>query len=175
MDAQQLETERLRWNKYSLSYRKRLLEGARCLEKFVIGCGFPGRIISLGKPDEVDEVLDSFVQKMYSLKHRSALRIAKHAILFVQILRPRLRKALQTSWSSLKSWEEQEPYSFRPPLPLALLAAMVCKSNLMGMQEDTAEQRRMWFTFTALILVSFFWLAETGRIALAYCWTSRCA
>ena len=109
-------------------------------------------------------MLDSFVQKMHSLKHRSALRIAKHAILFVQILRPRLRKTLQASWSSLKSWEEQEPYSFRPPLPLALLAAMVCKSNLMGMQEDSAEQRRMWFTFTALILVSFFSLLRPGEL-----------
>lgn len=71
--------EKLKWGKYSLTYRKRLLEGSRALTTFL------AEVVTKGKSKRVDDVLEHFVKSMHSSPERSSFRIAKHAVLTVQI------------------------------------------------------------------------------------------
>ena len=82
----------------------------------------------------------------------------------MQIMRPRLRRSLQSTWEALKSWEESQPASFRAPMPLALLAAMVCSSRIRADSCASDRERVLWFTFSALLFVGFFGLLRPGEL-----------
>lgn len=158
-----LAAEKLRWGKYSAIYQRRLLEGGRSLEAFLHEAGLDWTIIKREKARRVDEILEQYIRQMHSKDKRSSLRLAKHAVLMVQISRPRLRKSLQTAWNSIKAWEEQRPSSFRPPLPIPLLAAMVCKARIFA-QSSQGPERVLWHVFATLLMVGFFGMLRPGEI-----------
>eukprot|EP00438_Fugacium_kawagutii_P028079 Skav223928 [mRNA] locus=scaffold2593:382825:387213:+ [translate_table: standard] len=155
---------KLRWNKYSKPYQRRLLEGAETLKQFLHSSGVSGSVLLEGKSKQVDEVLEQFVRAQHASGKKSALRQAKHAVLMIQIMRPRLRRSLQSTWEVLKSWEESQPSSFRAPMPLPLLAAMVCSARIRAERSDTTAERQVWFTFSTLLLVGFFGLLRPGEL-----------
>eukprot|EP00438_Fugacium_kawagutii_P014675 Skav232096 [mRNA] locus=scaffold2353:89080:90360:+ [translate_table: standard] len=156
--------EKLRWDKYSPTYRKRLLEGLRELEGFLSEASLTMELIVKEKSRTVDEVLEQFVRHLHSKSLPSGLRVAKHAVLAVQIMRPRLRKKLQSIWEALKSWEEQKPSSFRPPVPLPLLLTIVCRAMLFSENAETHEDAQCWRIFGALTLIGFFGLLRPGEL-----------
>jgi hypothetical protein len=158
-----LAAEKLRWGKYSAIYQRRLIEGGRSLEAFLHEAGLDWTIIKREKAKRVDEILEQYIKQMHSEDKRSSLRLAKHAVLMVQIARPRLRKSLQTAWNSIKSWEEQRPSNFRPPLPIPLLVAMVCKARIFA-QKSRGPEGVLWHTFATLMMVGFFGLLRPGEI-----------
>lgn len=155
---------KLRWSKYSSAYRARLLEGAKVLKAFLEDHGEPWSLVSTGSSLAVDDALENFVRHMHESKQRSALRLAKHAVLFVQIVRPRLKRTLKSSWNSLRCWEEERPGQFRPPLPLVLLAAILCQARIRSHDADTNHVKNLWLRFTVLVAVGFFGLLRPGEL-----------
>ena len=95
---------------------------------------------------------------------RACVRVAKHAILYVQAARPRLRKTLKSAWAVLRAWEEHVPGSFRPPLPLTLLAAMTCQSRLQAARDDSRSSSSIWHVFGTLLNVGYFALLRPGEL-----------
>ena len=116
------------------------------------------------KTKVVDSALEQFVKSMRESGRTSALRIAKHAILYVQAARPRLLKTLKSAWAVLRAWEEQMPGSFRPPLPFTLLAAMTCQSRLQAARDDSCSSRSIWHVFGTLLNVGYFALLRPGEL-----------
>ena len=163
-DVNSLRVAGLRWNKYSGAYRTRLVEGGRELHRFLHQSGVDPCYISKGKSGSVDELLNLFLREMIRKDSAKSFLLAKHAILFVQICRPRLKGKLQASWSSLKAWEEQRPSSFRAPLPLPLLVALICAANRRGMREEKKENSRLWWIFTALVMAGYFGMLRPGEL-----------
>eukprot|EP00438_Fugacium_kawagutii_P015492 Skav232953 [mRNA] locus=scaffold1860:174681:176460:+ [translate_table: standard] len=156
--------ERLRWGKYSRAYRKRLWEGCQSLQAFLSEAGLNTGVIMNEKSKIADEVLEQFVKYMREQEEASSLRIAKHAVLAVQVMRPRLKKHLQLTWNTLKAWEEQTPSSFRAPLPLALLLAVVCRAMLFSERASDHREELQWKVLGALTLLGFFGLLRPGEL-----------
>lgn len=148
---------RLKWNKFSPAYRQRLAEGGVALDSFLRRGGSKLDNLEKAHPQVVDDVLESFVREMHGLRRSSSLRIAKHGVLFMQCLRPRLKRNLNATWNAIQSWEEQKPSGFRPPMPLALLAALVCKASLMATASD-GRMQELWYRLSALLTVGFYGL-----------------
>lgn len=93
---------RLRWSKYSSAYQARLLEGGRALRSFWQDRGISWRTIQKAGSRLTDEILEEFVRQKHSEKMRGNLRIAKHGVLWMQIVKPRLRRCLQGAWNALE-------------------------------------------------------------------------
>lgn len=159
-----LGVERLRWGKYSPAYRKRLLEGCSAFSTFLAEAGVGLEAVLQQKSSTVDEIMEQFIRTMHDSSKKSSLRVAKHALLTLQILRPRLRRKMQASWNAVKSWEEQQPVSFRAPLPLALLMAIVCKALLLSEQCNSEKEAQLWRALSTLLLVGFFGLLRPGEL-----------
>lgn len=159
-----LGADRLRWGKYSSAYRGRLSEGGKALQTFLAEAGISWDSFSREKSRVVDELLEQFVKTKHSQRSRSSLRLAKHAVLAVQIIRPRLRHRLQAAWNAIKSWEEQRPSNFRAPVPLTLLMTIVCRAMLLSEEADRSAEVHRWRSFGALVLVGFFGLLRPGEL-----------
>ncbi|CAL1130725.1 unnamed protein product [Cladocopium goreaui] len=154
---------KLRWSKFSGAYRQRLTEGGLALDLFLRRHKAPWRLVETESSQTVDELLESFVKDMHALGKSSSLRVAKHAVLFVQCIRPRLKRHLGATWSAIRSWEEQKPSGFRPPLPVALLAALVCQARKFA-EKEVDRQRDLWFRLSALLMLGFFGLLRPGEM-----------
>ena len=61
-------------------------------------------------------------------------------------------------------FEEQVPVSFRPPLPLTLLAAMTCQSRLQAARDDSRSSSSIWHVFGTLLNVGYFALLRPGEL-----------
>ena len=113
-----MDSGHLRLGRYSLPYRARLIEGASHLKKFLDKNDTRLKQLLGDPPDLVDQQLEKYVVASHShKKHGKALRVVKHAVLFVQVLRPELKRNLKRTWENLKSWEETVPSNLRTPLP----------------------------------------------------------
>ena len=55
----------LRVGRYSISYRRRLLQGAKLIGDFLKTNGLTWKLILKGKPTEVDVLLDSFLSQYH--------------------------------------------------------------------------------------------------------------
>ena len=155
---------KLRWGRYSLAYRKRLLEGNRSLEGFLTKHDIQLAVVHTGSSKQVDGLLERFVQEMHTKGKKSNLRKAKHAVLFIQICRPRLRNRLQQTWTALKAWEEQTSSQLRSPLPAALLVAILCQARRSGWNSPSEKNQVEWYAFAALIGLGFFGLLRPGEL-----------
>ena len=122
------------------------------------------QLVTSAKSKVVDSALEQFVKSMRESGRTTALRIAKHAILYVQAARPRLRRTLKSAGAVLRAWEEQVPGSFRPPLPLTLLAAMTCQSRLQAARDDSRSSSSIWHVFGTLLNVGYFALLRPGEL-----------
>ena len=122
-----------------------------------------GQVWPFGKAKKGNGILDQYMRHMHNDNKKSSFRLAKHAVLMVQIARPRLRKCPQTACRSFKPWEEQKPSNFRPPLPGPLLIAMVCKSRLFA-EGCQGRDRVLWHVFATLMMVGFFGLLTPGEM-----------
>ena len=156
----QLGNGKLRWGKYSASYRARLLEAARVLMVFMTDHGHGWELIASGRSREVDAVLEEFIRSMHASGEKSSLRIAKHAILYVQAARPRLKKTLKAAWNAVRTWEEQTPTKFRAPLPLSLLVALTCQSRVQSCSGKKGTQA----SHSGLLNVGYFALLRPGEL-----------
>lgn len=159
-----LDAERLRWGKYSAQYRKRLLESGRALHSYLHQRRLNWNLIQSGKSKTVDDLLVQLTRDLHEAGLKSGLRIAKHAILLVQILRPRLRRGLQGAWEAVKSWEELSPSHFRPPVPLPVLACLTCKARIIAEQAKSQADHRLWLLFSAFLLIGFYGLLRPGEM-----------
>eukprot|EP00438_Fugacium_kawagutii_P002055 Skav212336 [mRNA] locus=scaffold1488:19301:20410:+ [translate_table: standard] len=155
---------KLRWGRYSASYRARLLEAAKVLMLFLSDHGYGWDLISAGRSRDVDAALEAFVRNMHECGKASSLRIAKHAILYVQAARPRLKKTLKSAWNSIRIWEEQTPSSFRAPLPLSLLVALTCQCRAQAAREEKKGVKSLWLIFSVLINLGYFALLRPGEL-----------
>lgn len=159
-----LGVEKLRWGKYSLAYKKRLLEGCRRLHEYLLSAGLSWNVILKHKASVVDGIVEQYIRAMHEHSDKSSLRVAKHGLLAVQIMRPRLHRKLQASWNAIKAWEELQPSSFRPPLPLTLLMAMVCRAMLNSENCESRKEGELWKAFGAMLLTGFFGLLRPGEL-----------
>ena len=155
---------KLRWEKYSPAYRARLAEAGLALQKHLSACGLHPSLLMSQSAEAVDEILETFIARLNSNSCSRSLRIAKHALLFVQLCRPRLKKQLQNSWSLIHAWEEQHPGSYRPPLPIPLLVCMICKARALGLRCGSESERELWWTFATMLAVGFFGLLRPGEL-----------
>ena len=157
---------RIRLHRYSHAYRSRLLEAGKDLCHFLKKLGLHSDSLFRLPTSELDGLLEQFV----NLKHgqrktsKSALRIAKHSILFVQVLRPRTRHRLKSAWSCLKAWEETQPSRLRSPLPVGLLIGMCCRARLVAAETVTEPMKNKWYIFSALLGAGFFGLLRPGEL-----------
>ena len=163
---------KLRWGRFSPVYRSRLLDGGQMLGQFLHAHGMKWERIKEGRSNSVDETLDSFVRFMHGLGRRSSLMKAKHAVLFVQTVRPRLHGLLKSTWNTLRSWEEMSPAGFRSPMPLPLLAALLCQSRIIAVRTEDSVEKKLWFIFAGLVAVSFFGMLRPGELFWVASW--RC-
>lgn len=159
-----LHADRLRWSRYSSAYRKRLCEGGAALQAYLRQTGAGWRLIQSGRAKAVDDLLEAFVKAMHEENMPRSLRVAKHGVLLVQVLRPRLRHSLQSTWTAIKAWEEQKPANFRPPLPATLLAALTCKARIVAERCCDSEEAARWMSLSVLILTGFFALLRPGEL-----------
>jgi integrase len=156
----------LRLNRYSFAYRKRLVRGALELKTFLRTNHLPWQLILKGRSKAVDDILEKFVTERHELKRHSkgSLALVKHAVLFCQVCRPRLRHRLKQTWATLKAWEEQEPGKLRPPLPIAVLMGLVCQARIRSQLASSAHDELKWLVFSALVLVAYFGLLRPGEL-----------
>ncbi len=167
-----LEGGNLRLNKYSLAYRKRLVQGGVAVASYLRAIGLDDNSIWKGKAAVVDEVLDAFVSDLHSKgallnkghPRRKDLHLAKHGTLFVQVFRPRLKHRLNQTWATLKAWEEMQPGSMRSPLPLPILMGMICQARLNSETCVHGAESFRWLQFSVLISLGFFGLLRPGEI-----------
>ena len=154
----------LKWSKYSSAYKGRLLEGARALGRFLAEQQLGWDSVFNKKTKEADRCLEMFVQEQHLTKSKGALRIAKHAVLYVQVVKPRLKKSLQATWQALRNWEESQPSSYRPPLPLPLLAVMLCEARSLALASPDEKRKDIWMIFSTLLMIGFFGLLRPGEL-----------
>ena len=156
---------KLRLTKYSPAYRQRLLDSGTAFCRFLLERGISTKLVASGSKQLLDETLEHFVNELHDAKTRSkgALQLAKHAILFVQVLRPRLRCQLKASWASIKAWEEQEPSQLRSPLPLPILIGMMCLARVHASQTQGADRQKL-LVFSALLGLGYFALLRPGEL-----------
>ena len=154
----------LRLSKYSAAYRDRLATSGGQLDKYLLKEeGISLNHLLKEKPQIIDACLEKYVSSCHNSSRKSSmLQTAKHAVLFLQVLRPELRRNLQRSWETLKSWEECLPSALRTPLPVSLLVAMICRSRIEAY--DSQDQREKWLAFSTLIGVGFFGLLRPGEL-----------
>lgn len=146
-----------------MAYRKRLACSAEALACFLKKNGLELEQLASVSPEEADEILASFVQALARDDSSASLRVAKHGVLFVQIWLPRLKKKLPTAWSLLLAWEESRPTGYRPPLPMAMLVAMMCDARIIGSKHSDKEGE-LWWIFSALLGIGFFGLLRPGEL-----------
>ena len=164
--TRELSGARVRLGRYSPAYRRRLLEAGAVLHKFLVDKKLSNQCLLEWSNRKLDSLLESFVSHMHNQKDRkkSSLMVAKHAVLFTQVLRPRARHQLKGTWSFLKAWEESVPSQLRAPLPIGMLIAMCCRARLTAAGAINASQREKWFAFGALLGAAFFGLLRPGEI-----------
>lgn len=150
--------------KYSASYRARLLESAQVLAAFLAAHGQSWQLVVNGKSKVIDTALEEFIRCTHDSGKKFAWRIAKHAVLYVQASRRRLKKTLKGAWTALRTWEEQSPSSLRPPMPRALLVAFVCQARLFAEKETDASKKCLWHVFGVLLHTGFFAFLRPGEL-----------
>lgn len=156
--------QRLKWSKFSAAYRTRLIEGATALSWFLKSKNIRWEAIGHSKAKAVDELLEIFVNELHDTTDRGALRKAKHGVLYVQAIRPRLREALQGTWQVLQAWEVEKPSSYRAPMPLPLMAAVVCEGRKSATETPDRKMKDSLLAFTTLVMVAFFGLLRPGEV-----------
>lgn len=156
----------LRISRYSLSYRNRLLGAAAHLRSFLRKHKLDWNLVTKGRSKDVDIFLDQIVSELYEQRttRPGSLQLAKHAVLFCQVCRPRLKHKLKQTWASLKSWEEHEPGRLRPPLPIAVMMGMICQARISSELATSSSDRHKWLTFSTLIMMGFFGLLRPGEL-----------
>lgn len=161
-----MEGAKLRLSRYSKAYRQRLVEGATCLGHFCEKRKVLFERLLKGNGQEVDLLLEDFVNSLYDQRatRKSSLRLAKHGVLYIQVLRPRLRHQLKSTWATIKAWEEQQPSQLRSPLPIVLLVSMICKSRLLAELTSDLKMRRRWLVFSSLIGLGYLGMLRPGEI-----------
>ena len=164
--AELWSSTKLRLAKYSRAYRQRLLDAFSVLCEFIRSEGLsPSKLFTLST-SHTDAVLERFIDHLHSKKkkQKSALSIGKHAVLFVQIVKPRLRFQLKAVWASLKAWEEQEPSQLRSPIPLPVVIGLLCQSRLTGHVCDDQKENLKLLRFSALVGLGYFALLRPGEL-----------
>lgn len=159
-----MDGRKLRLSRYSVAYRNRLLEGAAHVQKYLRQFSLNIDACLKLKPDQIDSTLDGFVSQMHASERASGkkcLGLAKHGILFFQVMRPNLRHQLKESWSTLKAWE-QSPGKLRNPVPLPVLMALLCCVRVKAETSDNASSKEKWFRFSVLIGLGYFGLFRPG-------------
>ena len=157
---------RIRLHRYSHAYRSRLLEAGKELCKFLHKLKLEADSLYSLPTSELDGLLEQFVNLKHSQRSvsKGALRVAKHAVLFVQVLRPRTRHRLKSAWSCLKAWEETQPSQLRSPLPIGLLIGMCCQARLVATETPAEPVKNKWYIFSALLGAGFFGLLRPGEL-----------
>ena len=156
----------LRLAKYSGPYKQRLLGGFSVLCEFLSSVGLSSKEFLRLSRGQTDVLLEKFVSETHeqSKSKKSSLSIAKHAVLFTQIAKPRLGFQLKATWASLKAWEEQQPSQLRAPMPLPILMGLLCQSRLLAETELEGESRQKLLRFAALVGLCFFSLLRPGEL-----------
>eukprot|EP00435_Cladocopium_sp_Y103_P023661 s147_g5.t1 len=159
-----LENPRL--SKYSPAYRSRLIEGGNHLCKFLSKEALTLKTLLRSKPATVDVNLEQYVADAHQQKtDGKMLRTVKHAVLFIQVLRPDLKHNLKRSWETLKSWEEAIPSGLRTPLPLCILMSMMCQARIEAMNfQHLPRMEEKWFAFSVLLGLGYFGLLRPGEL-----------
>ena len=153
----------LRLSRYSAAYKGRLIHAAGILDGFLKAKGLS--IVSFARmsPSYIDLVLTEFIAVLFDKKQKPSLSVAKHAVLFLQILRPALKGKMAESWQSLRSWEELQPGNLRSPLPFPILVLMVIVCRAKAMQL-AGQSQRIWLAFSVLLEVGFHCLLRPGEL-----------
>lgn len=164
--AEAWSSVRLRLAKYSGPYKKRLLGGFSVLCDFLALNGLSSEQFLRLSKGQTDVLLEKFVSAMHEKARakKSSLSVTKHAVLFIQIARPRLRFQLKATWASLKAWEEQQPSQLRAPMPVPILVGLLCQIRLVAETELEGKEREKLLKLAALVGLCFFGLLRPGEL-----------
>ena len=161
-----MEAGKLRLSKYSVAYRNRLIEGGLAVQRFLQSQGLSGKNLLECKASQLDVILEQFVSNCHTNRTRKKrdLQIAKHGVLFFQVLRPRLKQRLKQTWATLKAWEELQPSQVRSPIPIALLMGMLCRARINSEIATSRIESRKWMIFSVLVSLGFFGVLRPGEL-----------
>jgi len=89
-----------------------------------------GIAVLIGLPGIIDRVVEAYGEVLYS--DNVPLYVFVSLVTSLQRLEPALRHKLDRSWDIIQRWEKLEPYNHRPPVPIALVKALVVGAIFMG-------------------------------------------
>ena len=153
-----------KFSKYSTAYRRRLLQGAVCLQAYLRGQTLPSLAQLVRRAAVCDNVLREFVIDSHvtsAPSSKRALMLCKHAVLFCQISWP--QRNLPETWAYLNTWEESVPAQMRAPLPLPVLLAMCILARCLACQVS-GPSANLWLCHAALLEVAFFTMLRPGEL-----------
>ncbi|CAE7407977.1 unnamed protein product, partial [Symbiodinium sp. CCMP2592] len=147
----------------SHAYRSRLLASGAVLFRYLRAQHVVDVQQFMRSARRADALLQAFVQRTCDTPTSRAVRLAKHAVLFCQVLWPRLRHRLPETWALLRALEELQPKKVRVPLPFPLLLCMVVAARIHGCRVR-GRSAREWFVFACLLEVGFFAMLRPGEL-----------
>ena len=153
----------LKFARLSSAYRARLLTAATALYHYLRAqhVGSVDRLMRSAR--RADDLLHTFVRHTCDVPTPRAIRLAKHAVLYCQLVWPRLRHSLPETWAALRMLEDLHPKRVRVPLPFPLLVCMVVASRLLSCRLH-GRSAREWLLFACLLEVGFFAMLRPGEL-----------
>lgn len=153
-----------RLSRFSGPYRQRLLDGLKDLNDF---CK-TSRNITLekiaAKPKTADAVLSEYVMCRFEDNTGVGLSKVKHALLGAQHTFPGLKGRLVTTWSSLKTWEEQRIARLRPPLPVAIWVLALGLARGHARTSKGRKEQHIWYIFATLMEIGLLCMLRPGEL-----------
>lgn len=113
-----------------------------------------GNVLHITELLAMPEVADRLLRSYGLYLHRSGEPLYMYLLTITGLQRaePSLRGLLGSSWQLAGLWREQQPVAHRPPLPEALLHAMVVLAVSWG-----------WLRFAGILLLAFYGACRPGK------------
>ena len=153
-----------RLSRFSSAYRQRLLDGIEDVHKFCLKERECSLAIVASRPKTADRLLCDYVMRRFENGSKGTLSLVKHALLGCQHVFPRLKGKLMTSWSTLKTWEEQRITRLRPPLPIAIWLLALGLARAHAVTAKKSEEQKAWEMFAVLMELGLFCMLRPGEI-----------
>ena len=156
------------WPKASPLERHRLSPAYRCvlqrgMKAFRMWCSVSQVTVA---PDIsaacLDVTLLAFIHLCLTTK--LPFYVARAAVLYAQLVLPRVRWHLPRAWNALKGWKKALPSRARTPLPFELLQYLFLFALDLAVRADSAVERRVWLTMAVLLRIGFFGLMRPREL-----------
>ena len=153
-----------RLSRFSGPYRQRLLDGVKDLNDYCWASRNTTLEEIAAKPKTADAVLSEYVMCRFEDSTGASLSKVKHALLGAQHTFPRLKGRLATTWSNLKTWEEQRIARLRPPLPVAIWVLALGLARGHARTSKKCKEQQIWYVFATLMEVGLLCMLRPGEL-----------